>query len=398
MSQRLLLLFAGWLLFSCGGAPSSTTVNSGTTGGDNISPSDIVDENMNITLTPPKISTLNKPIPGFMRGINLGNGFDAPSIGEWGVILEENHFKYASEAGLDHVRLPVRFSAYAQSAAPYTIDETFFQKVDWAIDMAEKYNLNIIVDLHHYEEIMKAPAAHLDRFKGMWQQIATRYQDKPETVAFELLNEPCENLKPEILHPLMKETFELVRQTNPTRIIIINPYFWANTEWLDKTDVSYADENTVVTFHEYQPILFTHQGAPWMPPEFRATGIVFPGPGKPVEITGAAETTDWVFGWLHGYNNLPALENPSGPKTIWEEFDRVTAFVEKTGLRVYMGEFSAMDFADERSREIYIKMVRKESERRGIGWCYWDDGGHNRGINVHTGQWTPLVHRALFSD
>ncbi|MBN2714438.1 MAG: cellulase family glycosylhydrolase [Deltaproteobacteria bacterium] len=393
MRYRMLLAAVTCMIISCGGkAPTGNHATS-----PDVAPEDIVDDNLNITLDPPMVSTMNKTVKGFERGINLGNGLDAPSIGEWGVILEENHFKYASEAGLDHVRLPVRFSAYAKHEAPYTIEESFFAKVDWALEMAAKYKLNIIVDMHHYEEIMKTPLEHLERYKGMWQQIAERYKGQPESVAFELLNEPCEELKPEILHPLMKETFEMVRQTNPNRIIIINPYFWANTEWLDKTDVSYADDNTVITFHEYQPILFTHQGAPWMPPEFHTSGIVFPGPGKTkVEIKGAAETTDWVYGWLSNYNNLPTLENPSGPKTVWEEFGRVTAFIEKTGLPVYMGEFSAMDFADERSREIYIKMVRKEAERRGIGWCYWDDGGHNKGIDVKTGQWTPLVHRALF--
>src|SRR5688572_31063786 len=42
------------------------------------------------------------------RGINLGNGLDAPSIGAWGVVLEERHFELAARAGFDHVRLPVR--------------------------------------------------------------------------------------------------------------------------------------------------------------------------------------------------------------------------------------------------------------------------------------------------
>ena len=40
----------------------------------------------------PAIVTKAAPLPGFMRGINLGNGLDAPHEGEWGVVLKERHF------------------------------------------------------------------------------------------------------------------------------------------------------------------------------------------------------------------------------------------------------------------------------------------------------------------
>jgi len=348
-------------------------------------------------LVPPPVEVMNPVIPGFTRGVNLGNGFDAPTLGEWGVVPVEEHFKYAAQAGLDHMRLPVRFSAHAMKEAPYTIDEAFFSKIDWALDMAEKYKLSILLDLHHYEEIMKDPQSHRERFLALWKQIAERYRDRPATVAFELMNEPCDQIVPDILNPLMKETFALVRQSNPTRLIFIDSFFWASTEWLDRVDTSFLDDHSVVTFHMYQPILFTHQNAPWMGPEYANGSIIFPGPPKtPVEIKGAAFETDWVAAWLHLYNTLPAAENPSGPKTVYDEFDRATAFVKKTGVRTYLGEFGAVDFADEESRYNFISLVRKESERRGIGWCYWDDGGSNRGMNVATGEWVDVIRRALF--
>lgn len=348
---------------------------------------------------PPDIEVMNGKIPGFMRGINLGNGFDAPSIGEWGVVVKKNHFKFAAAAGLDHVRLPVRFSAHAMDTAPYTIDERWMKKVDWALKMAAKYKLNIILDMHHYEEIHKKPQAHMERFKNMWKQIAERYKDQPLSVAFELLNEPCDKLVPKLLNPLMKETFELVRRSNPDRLIFIDGYFWANAEYLHTVDTSYMDENTVVTWHMYQPILFTHQAAPWMGPEYATKGVVFPGPPKsPIEVTGVAATTDWVADWFQQYNTLPSPENPSGPSTVYQHFDYATALVKKTGIRTYLGEFGAADLADEQSRLNYIKLVRKEAERRQIGWAYWDDGGNNKGLIIQTGEWMEVVWRALFED
>src|SRR5262245_59221200 len=83
------------------------------------------------------------------RGINLGNALEAPSEGAWGVRLKPEYFKAIKEAGFASVRLPCKWSAHAESQAPYTIDETFAKRVDWAIDQALANNLNVIVNVHH---------------------------------------------------------------------------------------------------------------------------------------------------------------------------------------------------------------------------------------------------------
>ncbi|MBN2529654.1 MAG: glycoside hydrolase family 5 protein [Deltaproteobacteria bacterium] len=400
--NRLLMLCVGLILISCGGKNANKT-NSGLP--EVVAPESaesakqIVDDQLNITLTPPQITVQNKTVPGFTKGINIGNALEAPSLGEWGVLVNEKHFIMAKEAGLDHIRLPARFSGNAMKEAPYTIEPQFWELVDDAVNLAVQHGLGIILDLHHYEEMASRPRDHIERFKALWRQIAEHYKDQPKNVAFELINEPCGALTVDILNPLMKETLEIVRQSNPDRIVFIDCYFWANTEWLDDMDVSFFDENTVATFHMYQPILFTHQGAPWMDPEYQVAQVIFPGPPlAPVEITGPALSNAWSADWLNAYNTLEAKDNPSGPKTIWEEFGRATTFVEKTGVPVYMGEFGAIDFADARSRTIFLKIVRKEAQRRGIGWAYWDDGGHNRAMDLMDNVWVKPVADALFKD
>ena len=49
----------------------------------------------------PDTIALSAPLPGFMKGINLGNCFDAPSEGEWGTTISEKHFQMAKAAGMD---------------------------------------------------------------------------------------------------------------------------------------------------------------------------------------------------------------------------------------------------------------------------------------------------------
>lgn len=334
-----------------------------------------------------------------MKGINLGNGFDAPSEGEWGTTLSDKHFQMAKAAGMDHVRLPVRFSTAARSEAapPYAIKEEFFKRVDWAIDQALANKLSIIVDVHHFEEMAKDPNANKARLYAFWEQIGKRYAKRPPEVAFEILNEPNGALEPKLLNEITKEALKIIRKTNPTRIVFADPYFWASAERLAELELPTGDKNVVATFHVYEPHLFTHQGASWMPPEWGTRGLIFPGP-PPTPITPVPATAKekWVVDFFEGYNKLPMMENPGGPKRVFDLFDHAARYVKKTGLRVYMGEFGANEIADAQSRENYLWLVRTEAERRGVGWAYWDDGGSFKIMNVANGTWNESLRKALF--
>lgn len=339
----------------------------------------------------------SRPIQHLHRGINFGNGFDAPSLGAWGVVLSETHFDMAKGRGFDHIRLPARVNAYTEKTAPYSIDEAFLQKLDWALDQAERRGLAIILDLHHYEELMLAPKEHAERALAIWSQLSERYQNRPASVLFELLNEPNQALDPERLNALHARLIAEIRKKNPTRTLICDSYFWAAADRLRLLDLP-PDENVVASFHMYQPILFTHQGASWMPPEYQTKGILFPGPGAPLEMSEGSKAVSWVLDWLRAYERLPVAENPSGVRAVQAEFDKVSAFMKASGRRVYLGEFGAIDIADETSRENYVRLVRREAERRGIPWAIWDDGGRNMAMNVRTQTWVGPIERALFQD
>ncbi len=338
------------------------------------------------------------PIPGFARGINLGNCYDAPSEGAWGAVISEGHFATAKQAGLDHVRLPVRWTTAERmlSRPPYTISEAFFAKVDWAIDQALSRGLSIMVNVHHFEEIHKEPAAHKERLYAIWEQIAARYADRPDQVAFEILNEPNGKLTSPINNEITAQVLRIIRKQNPTRLVFVNPYFWGAADRLGELELPVEDPNVVGQFHMYQPILFTHQGASWMEPWCQTTGVIFPGPpGAPLTPLPAAEKETWVRDWFNGYNGLPQEKNPGGPSTVFMYFDHAARWVKDTGKRAYLGEFGAIDGADEQSRYNYVWLVRTEAERRGMGWAYWDDGGRFKAMNPHDGSWNETLRRAL---
>jgi endoglucanase len=329
--------------------------------------------------------------------MNIGNALDAPHEGEWGVKLSEYHFQAYAEAGFDHVRLPVRFSSHAAARAPFTLDEAFMQRVDWAIDQATAYHLAVIVDMHHYNELSEQPDEHAERFVELWKQIASRYRGKPRSVVLELLNEPHDKLTSDRYNPILARALTAVRAIDPTRLIMVDSVFWAAADKLDQLDLPQGDKNLIVSFHMYQPILFTHQGlTAFMPAEYGTKGIVYPGPpAEAVRPVSAAKAIGWVAAWFDGYNQKPAPENPCGPKTIGEQFDHATRFAERTGFTLYMGEFGVGDVADAESRARWLGAVRSEAERRHIGWAYWDDGARFKAFDANRGTWVGYLKDAL---
>jgi endoglucanase len=143
---------------------------------------------------------------GLGRGMNLGAALEAGAGENWGLVLVDWNFSVIAEAGFDHVRLPVKFSDYAAADAPYTIStepdpridhpdyNNVWEAVDWAVERAEANDLDIIIDVHHYEEIHEDPVGERDRFLAIWNQIGLRYTHAGDHVLFELLNEPSGQL------------------------------------------------------------------------------------------------------------------------------------------------------------------------------------------------------------
>ena len=348
-----------------------------------------------LATTPPP--TVAEPLE-LRRGVNLGNALEAPNEGDWGVVLSASDFVAVKQAGFDHVRLPVRFSARAAPAAPYAIDAAFMARVDWAIDQALANGLAVIVDLHHYGEFMDAPDAHRARLVGLWRQIAEHERARPPTVAFELCNEPTDKVPAEKWNEIQTEALAAVRESNPTRTVVLESVFWASAQTLrDKLRVPASDPHVVGSFHMYQPILFTHQGATFMPAEYETRGVLFPGP-PPTPLTPgpSALAKPWVRDWFQNYNERPTERNPSGPAVIADQMDMAKDFADRTHLPVYMGEFGCIENADARSREAWTRMTRREAERRGFGWAYWDDGGSFRIYDRKSGSWNAGMKAALF--
>jgi hypothetical protein len=184
-----------------------------------------------------------------------------------GLTVQPDFFLRVAEAGFDHIRLPVSWTYHADLEAPYLVDETFFERVDEILEMAEAIGVQVILNDHHHDSLDADPPAESARFLAIWNQIATRYADRGDWLHFEILNEPHGVFSelPELWNELQADALAVIRQTNPTRKILIEPVGYSSISRLDEMVVP-DDPNLITSVHFYEPFPFTHQGATWASP------------------------------------------------------------------------------------------------------------------------------------
>lgn len=274
------------------------------------------------------------------KGINIGNALDSPKDEDWGVTMSNNYFTEIKNMGFDTVRLPVRFSDYTLDDGKYTLDPDFMLKIDDHINYALNEGLVIILDLHHFNEMMQSPLENGSKFYNIWKQLSERYQSYPRELVFELLNEPCENLEPELLNNIYKNVVQIIRLTNPTRKLIIGPYFYNNIEYLDQL-VLPEDRNIMLTVHYYEPNEVTFQGNIYHSGYEHLENITW---------TGSADET----------------------KYLQDKFQTVADYAKKYDVDVLIGEFGVTQEAPHDTRIAWTKAVVDEAEKHNFAYCYWE--------------------------
>jgi len=310
---------------------------------------------------------------GFMRGANIANYLEVPPGENWATPHTVADLKFIRAEGFDHIRLPVGWHHYCGAAPDFKISEEIFAKADQMVTNATALGLNVIVNLHHFNEFTTDPRANTAWFHAIWRQVAAHYAGAPPGVAFELLNEPKDAATTVIINPIFAEAIREIRQTNPHRTIFVGPGLWNSPGELVNLRLPDDDQNIIVTLHCYEPMMFTHQGADWAGPDNRVTGIVFPGPPRvPLVPDANLELKSWVLDRLHKYNTLPAESNPSGPHAFLSKIQQAKAWSEKYGRPVHFGEFGAFTRADQESRAHYYAAFRQALDAAGIGWAIWD--------------------------
>ncbi|KAL5339303.1 glycoside hydrolase superfamily [Aspergillus crustosus] len=181
----------------------------------------------------------------------------------WASFITENDFARISQAGLNHVRIPVGYWAAAPlEGEPYVDGQ--LEYLDLAVEWARANNLNVIVDLHGAPGSQNGFDNSGRRGPIQWQQgntveqtlyafniLAERYlADDDVVTAIEALNEPSipGGINQDQLKDYYYNTLARVRAASPDAALVMSDGFLQTESW----NGFMTGEDVVMDTHHYQ--------------------------------------------------------------------------------------------------------------------------------------------------
>ena len=277
--------------------------------------------------------------------------------------------------GFDHVRLSINPAFLIANAKTGTLRPGPMAQLDKTVQQLTDAGLNVILDIHA-EEDWKAALLHGDdgaaSLFAFWEQFAAHYaKSDPERVFFEILNEPSmDDLYR--WEGIQDRAVAVIRSVAPRHTILATAAAWGHQDGLLAME-PVRDEDVIYTFHDYDPMWFTHQGATWSTAAWAFLhGVPYPSSPENIQAVLSEEPEARNRLLLERYG-----EDRWGAQRVDAEIDAAAQWGEEHGVPVYCGEFGAFkDHADPKMRAAWINDTRTALERHHVGWAMWDYDGN----------------------
>lgn len=211
----------------------------------------------------------------YTAGVNLGgwlSQYQHFDHAHFKSFITEQDIQRIASWGMDHLRLPVDYPVLESDDQPFVYLESGLEYLDQCLAWCQKAGLSLIIDLHKapgyafYEysasSLFSDPHAQ-ERFLALWVELARRYKGEGNYLTFELLNE----IVLPTSHPwndLARRAIQAIRSIDSQRIIVLGGNHYNAIAGLSELELS-SDPHIVYTFHFYDPMVVTHQKAPWVP-------------------------------------------------------------------------------------------------------------------------------------
>lgn len=218
------------------------------------------------------------------------------------------------------------------------------------MELCEKYNLKVILDLHktagfsfdfgEKEDGFFESEKFQERFYHLWEEFARRYGKYSDRIAFELLNEVTEPEYIDTWNKITEECIKRIRAIAPDTLILVGSY-WNNSAESVKDLTAPYDDKVVYNFHCYDPLKFTHQGAYW---------------------------TDKI----DRDERIPFDEAGISPKFFEDFFASAIEAAKKNNTVLYCGEYGVIDVVSPEDTLKWYKAVNEVFEKYNISRAAWN--------------------------
>ena len=318
-----------------------------------------------------------KRFEGFQKGVNLGGWISQYYRRDeeyFNTFITEEDIEEIAALGFDHVRVPVDYNVLEDEDG--NVLEAGFKHLEDCRRWCADRGLNMLIDLHECYGYSFDPLKDMDRraffydealqarFLNLWREIAERFKDHADQIAFEPLNEIVLYDVAQAWNDLAGRYIELMRSIIPDCRLVIGGVCYNSVLTVPLLDLP-TTEGIIYNFHCYEPLIFTHQGAYWvdgMPEDFR---IGYPrtleeyraaGEMLDAEVTGGVQT--------------------EGIREIGEAFfeDVFAPAIEKAAeddVPLYCGEYGVIDLADNADKLRWLKDIHAVMNKHGIGRALW---------------------------
>ena len=313
---------------------------------------------------------------GYQHGVNLGGWLSQCNYSKdrFDHFITEPDIRTIASWGADHVRVPVDYNLVEDEAGNYLEDG--FLYIEKAISWCRTNHLNMVLDLHktygysfdagEKQTGFFSEESYQERFYRLWEQFAKRFGKNQDMLAFELLNE--------VTDPSVSATWNRIADTCIRRIRAIAPgiQILVGSYWNNSIDAlpdlaMPQDENIIYNFHCYDPGIFTHQGAYWVP------GMDLNFRFSISEPLSAMKEAQEKSTWPRKPDEFDGLrmDRPLDASYFKKRMAKAVRIAQERNVRLYCGEYGVINLAEPEDTVLWYRAIHEAFEEYGIGRAAW---------------------------
>ena len=280
-------------------------------------------------------------------------------------MVQEDDFAYLKSIGVNSIRIPFGYHYLMDDLHPGVFREEGFAELKRVVELCEKYELFVILDLHSVPGSQNTDW-HSDNLTGqqlfwqyecfqqqaiwLWEEVSKRFASNPWVAGYDVLNEPGYGLTSEQINGFYSNVISAIRKNDQNHILFLEGInFGRDFRPLQKLD----DPQIAYTVHFYPFVL-----------------------------------DDDILN--------PKMDDGHREQIFNEIFDRQLGEVRRFNRPIWCGE-SGYEIQDGQE-EFYAKLLINNiniCEERGISWNLWTyKDSRVMGISIpkHSSNWMNLYY------